>query len=144
MDNNKNQTCSSSNSSSTVNFNQLFSSKDSTTASFSSFFDSLFPQPSVEGKGSRTEEVGSKSLEAPGTPNSDISNKNTNSTDYQNETVEPTYFSSSIHYGGCEDYFSEGSTIEPRHVKYTNNGDLNGNNSNSASRGDWWQGSLYY
>lgn len=51
-----------------------------------------------------------------GTPNSDISNKNTNSTDYQNETVEPTYFSSSIHYGGCEDYFSEGSTIEPRHV----------------------------
>jgi len=50
-----------------------------------------------------------------GTPNSDISNKNT-SINYQNETVEPTYFSSSIHYGGREDYFSKGSTTEPRHV----------------------------
>ncbi|KAL5101942.1 hypothetical protein RYX36_006269 [Vicia faba] len=73
------------------------------------------------------------------------SNKNTSS-NYQNVTGEPSYFSSSIHYGGQENYSSRNRTTESHHVlkKDKNHGDLNGINSNSASRGDWWEGSLYY
>ncbi|XP_004490927.1 uncharacterized protein [Cicer arietinum] len=150
MDNNKNQAWSSS-SSSTVKFDQLFGPKDS--ASSSSFFGSIFPPPpSVEGRGSRTQEVGSKNFGAQGTPsnnkgenNRGISNKNT-SVNYQNETVEPSYFSSSIYYGGQENYSPRSRTTQPHQLfkKDKNNGDPNGNNSNSASRGDWWEGSLYY
>ncbi|WJX58801.1 hypothetical protein P8452_44217 [Trifolium repens] len=144
MDNNKKQAWSSS--SSTVKFDQLFGPKDPSAASSSSFFGSIFPPPpSVEGGGSRTQEVANKHLGAPGTPTSGITNKNT-STNYQNEKVEPIYFSSSIHYGGQENYSSRGRTTESHHVfkKDANNGHANGNNSNTASRGDWWEGSLYY
>ncbi|KAK2377091.1 E3 ubiquitin-protein ligase RLIM protein [Trifolium repens] len=145
MDNNKKQAWSSS--SSTVKFDQLFGPKDPSAASSSSFFGSIFPPPppSVEGRGSRTQEVANKNLGAPGTPTSGITNKNT-STNYQNEKVEPIYFSSSIHYGGQENYSSKGRTTESHHVfkKDANNGHPNGNNSNTASRGDWWEGSLYY
>ncbi|AES99480.2 hypothetical protein MtrunA17_Chr5g0436131 [Medicago truncatula] len=149
MDNNKKQAWSSS-SSSTVKFDQLFGPKDPSSASSSSLFGSIFPPPptpSVEGRGSRTQEVGSKNLGATGTTPSDgISyNKNT-CTNYQNETMEPSYYSSSIYYGGQENYSPRNRTTEPHHVfkKDKNHGDHNGNNSSSASRGDWWEGSLYY
>ena len=44
-----------------------------------------------------------------------ISNKN-NSTNYQIETVEPSYFCSSIYYGGQENYSPRSRTTEPHHV----------------------------
>ncbi|XP_058762389.1 uncharacterized protein LOC131640491 [Vicia villosa] len=138
---NKKQTRSSS--SSTKKFDQLFGPKEASPTSSSSVFGSIFPPPPpsyVEGRGSRAQEVGSKILGTPGTSNS---NKNTSS-NYQNVTGEPSYFSSSIHYGGQENYSSRNRTTESHHVKDKNHGDLNGSNSNSASRGDWWEGSLYY
>ncbi|CAL5190059.1 unnamed protein product [Lathyrus oleraceus] len=143
MDNNKKQAWSSS-SSSTVKFDQLFGPKDSSPTSSSSVFGSIFPPPPppyVEGRG-RAQEVGSKNL---GTPGSSNSNKNISS-NYQNVTGEPSYFSSSIHYGGQENYSSRNRTTESHHVlkKDKNHGDFNGNNSDTASRGDWWEGSLYY
>ena len=48
-----------------------------------------------------------------------ISNKNIG-TSYQNETAEPSYFSSSIYYGGQENYSPRSSrTTQPHHVVST-------------------------
>lgn len=65
---------------------------------------------------------------------------------YQNETTEPCYFSSSIYYGGQEVYSPSGQSANSQHSfkKDGEDDDPNGNNSTSASRGNWWQGSLYY
>ncbi|KAL6327028.1 hypothetical protein AAG906_013505 [Vitis piasezkii] len=67
---------------------------------------------------------------------------------YHNETVEPCYFSSSIYYGGQEVYSPNARNTESHPIvtikKDGGEDDLNGSNSNSASRGNWWQGSLYY
>ncbi|KAH1263262.1 hypothetical protein HKD37_02G005639 [Glycine soja] len=143
MANNKKQAGGSS--SSTMKFDHLFGPKDSssTTSSSTGLFGSIFPPPpSVGGRESRMQEVG-----APGTQtnksesSSRISNKNT-STNYQNETVEPSYFSSSIYYGGQENYSPRSRTTQPHHVfkKDKDDGDSNSNDSNSAARGNWWQG----
>ncbi|XP_060215500.1 uncharacterized protein LOC132642264 [Lycium barbarum] len=73
----------------------------------------------------------------------DISNKDKNSTFYQNETTEPCHLSSSIYYGGQDVYYPP--TASPNTFKKDGeDDDQNGNNSNCASRGNWWQGSLYY
>ncbi|KAJ0551405.1 hypothetical protein HanHA300_Chr07g0256801 [Helianthus annuus] len=62
---------------------------------------------------------------------------------YQNETAEPSYLSSSIYYGGQEDYAPNTETTRPPHTSKKDGGD-NDPNGSSASRGNWWQGSLYY
>ncbi|KAL2317172.1 hypothetical protein Fmac_031048 [Flemingia macrophylla] len=126
-------------SSSTMNFDHLFGPKDSSSTSTSStLFGSIFPPPSSVGeRESRIKEVGSKKFGAPGTHQS---NKSTN---YQNETVEPSsYFSSSIYYGAQENYSPTSRTTQPHPVfkKDKDDGDSNGNDSNSAARGNWWQG----
>ncbi|KAL3521149.1 hypothetical protein ACH5RR_019298 [Cinchona calisaya] len=65
---------------------------------------------------------------------------------YQNETAEPCYFSSSIYYGGQEVYSPTDQSTNTQHIfkKDGEDDDPDGNNSTSASRGNWWQGSLYY
>ncbi|KAJ4836548.1 hypothetical protein Tsubulata_013424 [Turnera subulata] len=65
---------------------------------------------------------------------------------YQNEAGEPCYLSSSIYYGGQENYSPRTRNSESSKTFKTNSedDDPNGNNPNSASRGNWWQGSLYY
>lgn len=50
-----------------------------------------------------------------GENNRGISNKNT-SVNYQNETVEPSYFSSSIYYGGQENYSPRSRTTQPHQL----------------------------
>ncbi|OIT29446.1 PREDICTED: uncharacterized protein LOC109211344 [Nicotiana attenuata] len=74
----------------------------------------------------------------------DISSKDKSSM-YQNEKTEPSYLSSSIYYGG-QDVYSPNSQPGSQHIlkKDGEDDDQNGNNSNCASRGNWWQGSLYY
>lgn len=64
---------------------------------------------------------------------------------YQNETAEPCYLSSSIYYGGQEVY-SPNSQSSTQHMFKRDGGneDPNGGNAHGASRGNWWQGSLYY
>ncbi|XP_055809375.1 uncharacterized protein LOC129877865 [Solanum dulcamara] len=74
----------------------------------------------------------------------DNSNKDKNPILYQNGTTEPCHLSSSIYYGGQDNYYPPTAS----HNTFKKNGeeddDQNGNNSNCASRGNWWQGSLYY
>ncbi|KAJ8631822.1 hypothetical protein MRB53_025145 [Persea americana] len=63
---------------------------------------------------------------------------------YSDQAVEPCFLSSSIHYGGREHYVhSSNARDSPRkYEKEAEEDDLN--SMNIASRGDWWQGSLYY
>ncbi|XP_073042231.1 uncharacterized protein [Primulina eburnea] len=57
-----------------------------------------------------------------------------------NNTVEPCYYNSSIYYGAQELYPS----TNPNLKKDGGDADPNESNSNCASRGNWWKGSLYY
>ncbi|KAL2320088.1 hypothetical protein Fmac_029057 [Flemingia macrophylla] len=62
---------------------------------------------------------------------------------YQNQRVQPCQLSSSILYGGQEIYSSPQNTENERLDSFYKN-DGSENNLEIASRGDWWQGSLYY
>ncbi|KAK1409419.1 hypothetical protein QVD17_35945 [Tagetes erecta] len=62
---------------------------------------------------------------------------------YQNETAEPSYLSSSIYYGGQETYSPNTHTSRPQRT-FKKDGADDDTNGSSASRGNWWQGSLYY
>ncbi|KAI3508530.1 hypothetical protein L1887_23538 [Cichorium endivia] len=59
---------------------------------------------------------------------------------YNTETAEPSYLSSSIYYGGQEVY--PPTTNNNGHQRNFKKG--GGDEDPSASRGNWWQGSLYY
>ncbi|KAI3427698.1 uncharacterized protein J3R85_009269 [Psidium guajava] len=63
---------------------------------------------------------------------------------YQNETTEPCYLSSSIYYGGQENYSPRTAESHSAFKKDGVDDESNESNSDSASRGNWWQGSLYY
>ncbi|XP_050209269.1 uncharacterized protein LOC126659977 isoform X1 [Mercurialis annua] len=134
----------------------LFGPKDSSAASSSSsVFGSIFSSPSTglgrDSAGIMGNQAGNSKYG--NSANYSQSNKGGNGKDsspsnYQNETAEPCYFSSSIYYGGQENYSprtknSESHTSQ-QFKKDDKNDDPNGNNSNTASRGNWWQGSLYY
>ncbi|AQK93383.1 hypothetical protein Zm00014a_012285 [Zea mays] len=60
---------------------------------------------------------------------------------HPNEPSESPYFGSSVHYGGRE-FYSSVLRKQPANEPHT---DYKGDNPDgSATRGDWWQGSLYY
>ncbi|KAK4392270.1 hypothetical protein Sango_2004800 [Sesamum angolense] len=61
---------------------------------------------------------------------------------FQEEKVQPFHYSSSIHYGGQDVYAQPQSTQNPSSTTF--NKDVEEDDSGSASRGNWWQGSLYY
>ncbi|KAL3530809.1 hypothetical protein ACH5RR_010131 [Cinchona calisaya] len=62
------------------------------------------------------------------------------------EKPEPCPLSSSLYYGGLEDMYVQSSNGQSYSgfKKDGKDDDQYGNNSHSASRGNWWQGSLYY
>ncbi|KAK6227906.1 hypothetical protein SCA6_000246 [Theobroma cacao] len=149
-----------SSSSSSVSFDHLFGPKDSSSSSSTSgIFGTIFPPPStVLGRdSSHSGMMGSWNNQGLphhgkyGNPDhstdskgrsSCTTHKDKSSSIYQNETVEPCYFSSSIYYGGQENYSPRKNTNEPQHYfkKDGEDDDPNGNNSSGASRGNWWQG----
>ncbi|XP_055832601.1 uncharacterized protein LOC129901447 isoform X2 [Solanum dulcamara] len=62
---------------------------------------------------------------------------------------EPCPLSSSLFYGGQEDMYIKSSDAQkslsyPSYKKEGGEYDPSGNNQHTASRGNWWQGSLYY
>ncbi|PKA63131.1 hypothetical protein AXF42_Ash007927 [Apostasia shenzhenica] len=73
----------------------------------------------------------------------------------KNSSAEPVYLcelpetclmSSSIYYGGRDDFIPESSSRNQKRTNFTYKNDRDDitNNSEVATRGDWWQGSLYY
>ena len=138
--------------------NELFGSKESSS---SGVFGAIFAPPSkvlgreslrsdsMEKKQENSKESWNTKPGAPGdaskgyesetqgTPNKDLSSL------YQEQRVHPCHLSSSIYYGGQDIYAqpqnSQGSGINNGYKK-----DGGEDDSGSASRGNWWQGSLYY
>ncbi|XP_038679525.1 putative uncharacterized protein DDB_G0277255 [Tripterygium wilfordii] len=151
---NKTQLSSSSSSTTTSSsLDHLFGPKDSTSSSSSGIFSTIFPPPpTVLGRDSSqsgTRKHGNKKYDGQGSKG-ESSGKDL----YQDETVEPCNLSSSIYYGGQENYSPRTKINNPDHDHSHHNNLFkkdgkdddpnNGSNSNTASRGNWWQGSLYY
>ncbi|PSS09852.1 Ribosomal RNA-processing protein [Actinidia chinensis var. chinensis] len=61
---------------------------------------------------------------------------------YQEQRVQPCHLSSSIYYGGQDVYSPPKKAQDSGHTTFHN--DKGEDDSGSASRGNWWQGSLYY
>ncbi|KAJ7980796.1 Plant/T7H20-70 protein [Quillaja saponaria] len=130
----------------------LFGATDASPSPTAGVFASMFPPPStVAGRNSSSSEViGSLPKQAPenqGTSACNIAGKN-RSANFQERKMEPCHLSSSLYYGGQDIYSQSPNTytsgLHPNIKKDTGEDDPNGNNSQSASRGNWWQGSLYY
>ncbi|GMH30065.1 hypothetical protein Nepgr_031908 [Nepenthes gracilis] len=158
MDGRKKSGSSSSSSSFT---NDLVGSKDS-SSSPAGVFESIFAPPSkVVGR----ESASTDTTEKQDSPNDD-SNTETDSAWFPEnlsrrkegethrmaqrsidsilpeERVRPCHFSSSIYYGGQDVYANPPSTQSTSSSTFKKDGD--DHDDDSASRGNWWQGSLYY
>ncbi|KAF5751414.1 hypothetical protein HS088_TW02G00428 [Tripterygium wilfordii] len=137
----------------------LFGTKEPTSSSKGTFA-SLFPPASVVlgRKSSSSEIIGSwekqssvnqRWINNQGTEgaNCNIPNKGRSSI-FQEEKAEPCHLSSSLYYGGQDNYYyspsNQSNGSYPIIKKDAGEGDSNGNSPNDASRGNWWQGSLYY
>ncbi|KAL3639475.1 hypothetical protein CASFOL_017382 [Castilleja foliolosa] len=131
---------------------ELFGEKDSLTGSSSGVFGSIFAPPSkVLGRESETKKKNGSGNQAwnPKTGFSDTNfvggegqSKNINSY-FENENVQPFNYNSSIYYGG-QDIYNRPPQPAQNPVFTTFNKDGGEDDSGGASRGNWWQGSLYY
>ncbi|KAM7464014.1 hypothetical protein LguiA_032135 [Lonicera macranthoides] len=145
------------NSSSSSFTSDLFGSKDSSVSSSSSgIFASIFaPSSKVLGRESlRSESIekkqdswnnkhGAQDANSRGKEGDNQNPPNRDMSSYYNEEkVQPCHLSSSIYYGGQDVYSHPKSTQNSGNL--THNKDGGEDDSGSASRGNWWQGSLYY
>jgi len=138
----------------------LFGSMDSSASSSSSIFDSIFAPSSkvlgreplrseaVEKKQDTANQVwGSKPRGQDMIPRSSegeyqsLHNKDSNPY-YQEQSVQPCHLSSSIYYGGQDVYSHPQNTQASGYSTFNKEGGED--DSDSASRGNWWQGGLYY
>ncbi|CAA7028985.1 unnamed protein product [Microthlaspi erraticum] len=136
-------------SSSSSSFDHIFGPRVSSPSSSSTtgLFQSIFPPPSM---GTQADLANRHAATRYQPPNSGIPNKrgerskNKERKNYKSEeTQPPCNWSSSIYYGGQESYSSSTpsrSTTKPDAYKK----DGEEGDSDSASRGNWWEGSLYY
>ncbi|KAI3694471.1 hypothetical protein L1987_77436 [Smallanthus sonchifolius] len=129
--------------------NELFGSKESSASSSSGLFNSIFPPPSkahrkdyISSEETRKNYDSATGRDSLGNEDRSRNAKTDMSPFYQQETSQPCHLSSSIYYGGQDVYTSPRITKNtPGHsTQYTKDGEDDGR----ASRGNWWQGSLYY
>ncbi|XP_010553053.1 PREDICTED: uncharacterized protein LOC104823267 [Tarenaya hassleriana] len=143
---------------------ELFGSRENSPSSSSGYFESIFTPPS-KALGRRTmtgnwnrpvdssNEVWSKKSSDTGEngrtckeqENPGLINSGPGSI-YKEQKVQPCHLSSSIFYGGQDDYVRphsvSGSSMNSTILQYKKDGGED--DSGSASRGNWWQESLYY
>ncbi|XP_038882075.1 uncharacterized protein LOC120073353 isoform X1 [Benincasa hispida] len=139
----------------------LFGSKETSYSSTTGIFGSIFaPSSKVLGRDSllsQTKEGERDSVNEPWIPNAEAQDDTANHTQkespemknkdmssiYQDQRAQPCHLSSSIYYGGQDVYThpqnSYNSEVNSAYKKEGGEDD-----SGSASRGNWWQGSLYY
>ncbi|CAA7060382.1 unnamed protein product [Microthlaspi erraticum] len=129
--------------SSSSSFDHIFGPKVSPSSSSptTGLFKSIFPPPSAVMLGRQVDfgsQGGHMKYQSPN-ERGERSNKKEKKS-YCNEEIEPPCnLSSSIYYGGQEKYSSTTTTTKDTYKKDGEEGD-----SKSASRGNWWEGSLYY
>lgn len=122
----------------------LFDVKEPPLSSTSGVFAAIFPSPQKEG-GRNSSSSGDW-----------LKQTNGNQPRYTRQgnsggSLEPCHLSSSLYYGGQDGYSQAPSAgpsppppPPPTMKKSGGEDDPNGSNSQPASRGNWWQGSLYY
>ncbi|KAM7526402.1 hypothetical protein LguiA_016304 [Lonicera macranthoides] len=136
----------------------LFGSEDSSGSSPSTgIFSSIFaPSPKVFGMESvGGHEVFEKKQDSPssvwtikpggldGSRQGESQNQQKReSSVYYEEKVQPCHLSSSIYYGGQDNYSHPKSSQNSGYSTFNKDGGED--DSGAASRGNWWQGSLYY
>ncbi|KAL2548817.1 Encodes a protein involved in salt tolerance [Forsythia ovata] len=144
-------------SSSSITMDDLFGPSKSPSSS-TTLFGSIFgPPPPVHEKNSTHSDAISSSRKKDFEHEQGISDymaqksrgefkKDKNSVDENGTNIEPCYFNSSIYYGGQEVYSPASQNNISKNIFKKDGGDVdsNENGSHSASRGNWWQGSLYY
>lgn len=142
---------------------ELFGSKESPSSS-AGIFGSIFAPPSkVLGRESLRPDVMAKRQDSPNEPlnakpgtsgnpskgheaeNQNIANRDVSFIyqEYQEQRVQPCHLSSSIYYGG-QDVYSHSQNSEASRLNSVYKQDGGEDDSGIASRGNWWQGSLYY
>ncbi|XP_027348871.1 uncharacterized protein LOC113860627 isoform X2 [Abrus precatorius] len=137
---------------------ELFESKGSHPSSASGIFESIFsPQPKVLGRESLRSDVSGKTtsegwsskvgLQDYISKGSDVESNSAAHKDmssmYQEQRVQPCHLSSSIYYGG-QDIYSRPQNTQDSGLNSLYKKDGVEDDSGSASRGNWWQESLYY
>ncbi|CAH2064035.1 unnamed protein product [Thlaspi arvense] len=129
--------------SSSSSFDHIFGPRVSSSPSSSStgLFKSIFPPPSAGMLGRQVNFASQGGQVKYQTPyeRGERSNKKEKKSYHNEETEPPCHLSSSIYYGGQEKYSSTTTTTKDTYKQDGEEGD-----SKSASRGNWWQGSLYY
>ncbi|XAR68889.1 hypothetical protein NMG60_11000293 [Bertholletia excelsa] len=128
----------------------LFGSKESSGSSSSGILSSIFaPSSKALGRESQHFEYAEKK-QGSGSQDSGIKpgvqewNKQEAGSFYQEQRMQPCHLSSSIYYGGQDIYRSNPQNNTQNSGIPTLNKDRGEDDSGSASRGNWWQGSLYY
>ncbi|ESQ40117.1 hypothetical protein EUTSA_v10014930mg [Eutrema salsugineum] len=149
MEGRKKKAAASSSSSSSLT-SELFGSRENPSSSPSSsssrIFESIFAPPSkVLGRESmRQQEAVTGVWNDKSSKTGDVGRNREQQENlgqiYQDQSVQPCHLSSSIYYGGPDVYYQPQNSS----VNSTNKKDGGEDDSGSASRGNWWQGSLYY
>ncbi|CAA0375783.1 unnamed protein product [Arabidopsis thaliana] len=138
----KKKSVSGSSSSSSSSLDHIFGPRvsHSYSSSTTGLFKSIFPPPSAVTQGNLTSRNGAAKYQPTNfeTPNErGERSKNKERKSYQSEeTQPPCNLSSSIYYGG-QDNYSSSTTNPDAYKKDGEEGD-----SESASRGNWWEGTL--
>ncbi|XP_071723065.1 uncharacterized protein [Rutidosis leptorrhynchoides] len=150
-------------SSSSSFISDLFDTKESTNSVSTGIFESIFPPPSTangqwndlqvpkrrgsssswENQVSGNQEWKAK-LGAPAPEVEEVSYERNSNKLYQEKRAKenPCHLSSSLHYGGRDVYTDSPNTrTTGSYPKFQKEGP-SANNSNDASRGNWWQGSI--
>ncbi|KAG7553800.1 hypothetical protein ISN44_As11g001210 [Arabidopsis suecica] len=149
MEGRKKKASSSSSSSSSSLTSELFGSRENPSSpspsSSSGIFGSIFPPPSqVLGRESMRQETVPGAWNDKTSKTGDVDRnreqQENHGSGYQDQRVQPCHLSSSIYYGGPDVYFQPQNSS----INSTNKKDGGEDDSGSASRGNWWQGSLYY
>ncbi|KAI3782685.1 hypothetical protein L2E82_12739 [Cichorium intybus] len=124
--------------SSSSSFTELFGSKEPSASS--SFFNSIFPPPSKVQGTEKNYDFANK-RDSTDKEDKSLNPKTDMNPLYQQQKSHPCHLSSSIYYGGQDVYTNPPVTKNSsQHSTYNQEGEDDGR----ASRGNWWQGSLYY
>ncbi|XP_010490617.1 PREDICTED: uncharacterized protein LOC104768367 isoform X2 [Camelina sativa] len=149
MEGRKKKALPSSSSSSSSLTSELFGSRDnpSSPSPSSGVFGSIFAPPSTAlGRESGRQETVTGGWNDKTSKSGDVDRnrehqENLGLAYQQDQRVQPCHLSSSIYYGGPDVYFHSQTNST---INSTNKKDGGEDDSGSASRGNWWQGSLYY